>query len=172
MMTIRKTTLSDLPLVMEIYAHARSVMAKSGNRTQWGDVWPPESLIRKDIEEGKSYVCEKDGTIAAVFFYDYGKDIESSYAVIHNGTWMSEAPYGVVHRIATAEEGTGIGAACINWAYEKSGGHLRIDTHENNTVMRHVLESLGFSYCGMIDIVEDTDPRMAFEKIKDSLGGK
>ena len=165
-MNIRKTTLADFPTVMGIYAHARNFMAKTGNATQWGNVWPPEELIKKDIARGKSYVCVEDDLILAVFFYDHGKDIEPTYAVIHDGSWLSDAPYGVVHRIAVSTNGKGIGRFCIQWAFDQSG-HLRIDTHENNRVMRHLLESLGFSYRGIIDIVEDYDPRMAFEKILD-----
>ena len=57
-MRIRPTTLDDLPQVMEIYAYARSFMAWHGNPNQWGPTnWPPEALIRRDIAEGKSYVC-------------------------------------------------------------------------------------------------------------------
>ena len=41
--------------------------------------------------------------------------------------------------------------------------HLRIDTHENNAVMRHLITSRGFLPCGTIT-VEDGTPRLAFER--------
>ena len=52
---------------------------------------------------------------------------------------------------------------CINWAFEQCG-HLRIDTHGDNTVMRNLLEKLGFLPCGTIYVEEDDFPRLAFEK--------
>ena len=97
-MKIRQATFVDLPRVMEIYAHARAFMAETGNPTQWGPTrWPPEALIRQDITEGSSYVCIHEGRVVGVFYYIFGKDIDPTYAVIEGGTWLSDAPYGVVH---------------------------------------------------------------------------
>ena len=60
-MTIRKTTKKHLKRVMEIYGYARKFMADHGNPNQWGKRnWPPEELIRSDIEKGCSYVCENN----------------------------------------------------------------------------------------------------------------
>ena len=169
-MEIQKATPSDLDTILDIYAYARCFMAKTGNGTQWGNVWPPAELIEKDIAEGKSYVAKGGEKILAVFFYDYGKDVEPIYRLFHyGGPWMNDEPYGVVHRLAVAKEGTGVGKECIQWALDESG-HLRVDTHENNAVMQHILKEMGFSYRGIIDIPEDTDTRMAFELIKDSPG--
>ena len=42
--------------------------------------------------------------------------------------------------------------------------HLRIDTHEDNLVMQHVLEKNGFTKCGII-YLESGDPRLAYEKL-------
>lgn len=63
-MKIRRTRLQELPAVMAIYDHARAFMAENGNPRQWGTAWPPEDLIRRDIEAGKSYVCVQDGPAA------------------------------------------------------------------------------------------------------------
>ena len=41
---------------------------------------------------------------------------------------------------------------------------LRIDTHEGNKVMRHLIESFGFVYCGKAILTPDKD-RMVFEKV-------
>lgn len=164
-MEIRHATLSDLPEIMEIYAHARKFMADHGNASQWGATsWPPEALIRQDIREKKSFVCCEGSRLLAVFFFDFGKEIEPTYAEIENGSWISDSPYGVIHRIAAAENTHGCGSFCINRMFDQCG-HLRIDTHENNYVMRNLLEKLGFSYRGIIYVYEDKDPRLAFEKI-------
>ena len=57
----------------------------------------------------------------------------------------------------------GIGAFCIQWAFEQCG-HLRIDTHGDNTVMQNLVKKLGFVHRGTIYVEEDDFPRLAFEK--------
>lgn len=164
-MTIRKTAGADLPRVMEIYAGARRFMADHGNPNQWGPTnWPPEALIRQDITRGKGYVCVNEGNrIIGTFFYDFGADIEPTYEKIENGQWKNQEPYGVVHRIAVDGSRKGTGAFCISWAFRQCG-HLRIDTHGDNVVMQGLLTKLGFEQRGIIHVVEDNYPRLAYEK--------
>lgn len=164
-MKIRKTRPEDLPRVMAIYAHARDFMAENGNPHQWGPTcWPPESLIRQDIAQGKSYVCLAEERVVGVFYFDQGPDVEPTYARIEDGAWRDDSPYGVVHRIASDGTVKGVGAFCIRWAYAQCG-HLRIDTHGDNRVMQGLLAKLGFAHCGTIHVREDRDPRLAYEKI-------
>ena len=170
---IRKAEEKDLPGIMEIYAGAREFMAEHGNPRQWGNTnWPPEALIRKDISEGKSFVCEVPGTegsagatarIAAVFFYDHGRNIEPCYRVIEGKGWSGGDTYGVVHRIASAGSERGAGTFCILWAFRQCG-YLRMDTHGDNYVMQNLLTKLGFEKRGIIHVVEDNYPRFAYEK--------
>ena len=163
-MEIRRTSEQDFPRVMEIYAIAREFMARSGNPNQWGPTnWPPEDLVRRDVAQGKSYVCEHEGKVVGVFFYDFGADIEPTYSYIEDGEWRDSSPYGVVHRIASDGSVRGVGTFCISWAYEQCG-HLRIDTHGDNAVMQSLLAKLGFVHCGTIYIEEDDYPRLAYEK--------
>ena len=162
-MRIRKTREEDLPRIIEIYQYARLFMINNGNPNQWGDNWPPENLILDDIENGKSYVCiNDDGKVIGTFYYDYGEDVESTYAVIDNGHWNDDSQYGVVHRIAGDGSQKGIGTFCLSWAYEQCK-HIRIDTHKDNKVMQSLLEKQGFKYCGIIH-VRDGSPRLAYEK--------
>ena len=100
--------------------------------------------------------------VVAVFFYIAGADIEPCYAGIEDGAWLDPSPYGVVHRIASDGSVKGAGSFCIRWAYEQCG-HLRIDTHPDNKVMQGLLAKLGFRRCGIIHVVEDHDPRYAYE---------
>ncbi len=150
---------------MKIYAYARNYMKKHGNPNQWGPTnWPPEELIHRDIAIGKSYVCvDENEQILATFYYDYGKDIEPTYARIEDGQWTNDSAYGVVHRIASAGIQKGAGRFCIEWAYNQCG-HLRIDTHADNRTMRNLLNQMGFRVSGTIYVHEDNDPRIAFEK--------
>jgi len=164
-MKIRKTTLQDLDRVMEIYAFARHFMAQHGNPNQWGPThWPPEALIRRDIRDGHSYVCVNEaGKVIGTFFFIHGPDIDPSYRSISDGNWLDDSPYGVVHRIASDGSEKGVGAFCLNWAYGQCG-HLRIDTHGDNTVMQNLVRKMGFVHCGTIYVEEDDAPRLAYEK--------
>ncbi len=164
-MNIRHSTMEDLPTIMALYDRARHFMAENGNPNQWGPTnWPPESLIRSDITEGKSYVCIYDGKIAGTFFYDFGEDIEPNYRVIEDGAWLDDSPYGVLHRLAGSNVTKGVGSACIEWAYSQCG-HLRVDTHNDNHIMQNLLRKKGFTHCGTIYVPEDSYPRLAYEKL-------
>lgn len=73
-----------------------------------------EELIHNDILNKKSYVCEEQERGVGTFYYDYGVDIEPTYAEIEDGCWCSNNPYGVVHRIAGDGSVKEIGSFCIN----------------------------------------------------------
>lgn len=163
-MEIRKTTEADFGRLMEIYQQARTFMAENGNPNQWGPTnWPPEPLIHSDIERGLSYVCVHEDRIVGTFFFIVGKDIEPGYCYIEDGHWEDESAYGVVHRLAGDGSVKGIGAFCLNWAFEQCG-HLRVDTHGDNKIMQNLLNRLGFKHCGTIYVEEDDYPRLAYEK--------
>ena len=166
-MEIRKSTAADVPRMMEIYAYSRAFMASHGNPNQWGPTnWPPEALIREDIRRGDSYVCLDDGgRVVGTFYFIQGEDIEPTYRSITDGAWLDDSPYGVVHRIASDGSAKGVGAFCLNWAYERCG-HMRIDTHGDNVVMQNLVKKLGFVHCGTIYVEEDDYPRLAYEKSK------
>ena len=166
-MEIRHTAETDFARVMEIYAHARQFMAQHGNPDQWGPTnWPPQELIHRDIQHGHSYVCVHEGRIVGTFFYTAGEDIEPTYRHIEDGEWLETSCYGVVHRIAADGSVKGTGKFCLDWAFSQCG-HLRIDTHGNNTVMQNLLKKLDFTHCGTIYVEEDEFPRLAYEKVAD-----
>ena len=161
---IRKSEKTDIDRIMGIYRHARDFMAMTGNPMQWGPTnWPPEKLIEEDIENGNSYVCIYGKRIVGTFFYNFGKDVEPVYRHIADGAWLDDSDYGVVHRIASDGSVKGVGTFCLMWAMAESG-HLRIDTHADNSVMLALLEKCGFSHCGTIFVEEDDFPRLAFER--------
>lgn len=163
-MDIRRSTPEDLPRMLEIYEYARRFMAEHGNPLQWGPTrWPPEALLRRDIEEGDSYVCLHQGRVVGTFFFRFGPDAEPTYRDITDGRWGDESPYGVVHRLAGDGSVKGVGAACLDWAFARCG-HVRIDTHGDNLVMQSLLAKLGFVPRGTVHVAEDPYPRIAFEK--------
>ena len=158
-MEIRKAVKADFPVILALYERARAFMAENGNASQWGTANPPEALIARDIEEGKSYVCMADGKIAAVFYFAVERD--PTYTVI-SGAWLNDAPYGVVHRLASDGSTRGAGTFCLQWALCQCG-NIRIDTHRDNRPMQNLLVKLGFSRCGTITIADGTE-RIAFQK--------
>lgn len=159
-MNIRKTELTDIEELQKLYEHARTFMADHGNPTQWGNTYPPKSLIEQDIRDGVSYVCEEAGQLLAVFFYKKGRD--DTYAKIYEGQWLNEDPYGVVHRIASSGTRKGCASFCLNWALTQCG-NLKIDTHRDNRIMQHLHDKNGFTYCGIIYLDDGTE-RLAYQK--------
>ena len=160
---IRQTTQSDLDAVMEIYAYARTYMRENGNPNQWHNNHPPQAVIEDDIKAGLSYVCEEDGEVVAVFYFNV--EIEPTYGKI-DGQWINDEPYGVVHRIARGPEAKGVGAACLNWCAAQHP-NIRIDTHRDNAAMLKLLEKLGYKYCGVIWL-HNGDERLAFQLAQDT----
>lgn len=160
-MEIRQAVWDDLCEIMEIYAHARKFMAQSGNPTQWGKTYPPLEMVKQDIKERKCHICVEDGRILCVFYF--AREEDPAYRVIREGCWLDDEPYGVIHRIASAEGVRGAAACCVDWAYGQTG-NIRIDTHDDNKPMQRFLQKMGFQYCGRITLA-DGSPRIAFQKI-------
>lgn len=160
-MQIRKSTNADLSQIGIIYENAKKFMRETGNPNQWNGDRPNAETAREDIENGIGYVAEENGKILAVFMFSQEKD--PTYAKIYDGAWLSDAPYGVIHRIAVAEQGRGIIDFCINECFAKCG-NLRIDTHRDNLPMQRALLKRGFVYCGIIHL-ENGDERLAYQKI-------
>lgn len=159
-MTIRKAELSELPILLGIYAAARTYMRENGNPTQWKDNYPPDDLIREDVRLGRSLVCVDGGEIVGVFVYFDGPD--PTYRIIERGHWLNDKPYGVIHHIAVASHRHGVASACFAYALSRSD-NLRIDTHENNTPMRNALRKNGFTECGIIHLANGEE-RVAYQK--------
>lgn len=158
-MIIRPTTMEDWDAVQEIYAYAREQMRQNGNPTQWGDNRPLEGSIRQDIEAGNHYVVDHDGQIVGVFAFVLGED--PTYAVIE-GAWLNDKPYGTLHKVASNGKASGVLACCLNFC-EQQTANVRVDTHRDNAVMRHLLQKYGYHECGII-YVDDGTPRIAYQK--------
>ena len=162
MIHFRRATAEDLPQILSIYENARAFMRRSGNPNQWRSHHPAVEILHNDIAKGQLYLCLNQGEIAAVFCYFQG--IDPTYAEIFDGQWLNDNPYGVIHRIAVAQQGQGIAAHCFSWALDQCP-ELRIDTHRDNAPMQRSLEKFGFSRCGIIYLANGED-RIAYHKVK------
>lgn len=161
-MHIRKAGPEDLEKILAVYLRAQKFMRENGNPNQWNSGYPSKKLLAQNMEEGKLYVCTEGDKIAGVFYFAVEED--PSYHVIEDGAWQNDAPYAVVHRLASAEGRKGTAAFCLAWAL-KQAGNVRIDTHRDNIPMQKLLNKLEFTYCGIIRLM-DGSPRMAFQKVK------
>lgn len=179
---IRPATAADLPALRPVFEAAKAIMRADGNLTQWAAPgFPSDDLLLRDIARGGGFVIER-GTVAAghddlssvmpgltghlperdiVGYFALLPSPEPTYAHI-DGAWFTDAPYGVIHRMASYPDVHGIFSAVIDYAAAHYA-HLRIDTHRDNRIMRHLIEKHGFTWCGIIRL-EDGTPRLAYER--------
>ena len=165
----RKSTKQDIPAIMQIIAYAQQYLA-SLDIDQWQNGYPNEAQILNDINNEESFVVlnEENKIIATYMFSTRG---EANYNSI-DGKWLTATKdqYGVIHRIAVAENQTNKGlarkiiSACEQKLSEKNIKSMRIDTHNDNKGMQHLVKKLNYTYCGII-IVTDGSERLAFEKL-------
>ena len=164
-MTIRKSTIEDIDLILRMYDHSRSVMRADGNMTQWVG-YPTRKDVEEDIAQEVSYIIEESegehGSAKACGTFAMVPGVEPTYGYIDHGRWIDEqTPYATLHRIAAIPGVHGI--ADIAFRYAKGlCDHLRVDTHHDNRPMHHILEKEGFVYCGII-YMPDGAPRDAYE---------
>lgn len=157
---IRLALLSDLPQLPAVYAAARRFMRETGNPNQWPEGHPSEEMLRADIMAGNLYIEEVDGEVHAAFAFILGED--PTYGYIEAGGWLSDAPYGTIHRLASDGSVSGFFSRCVAYC-AKICPHLRVDTHHDNKVMQHLAKKEGFTRCGIIYLTNGS-PRIAYEK--------
>lgn len=162
-MFIRKATSKDLPDILAIYSYARTYMKEHGNPDQWRDSYPPVELTTQNIDTGCCYVCiiqeNEQDKIGGVFYFHQEDDPD--YKEI-DGAWLNDDTYAVVHRVATAPDTKGVATYCLNWAYEQFQ-NIKIDTHDDNIPMQHLLKKLGFSCCGHTTLANG-EVRLVYQK--------
>ena len=84
MIEIRKTEITELAILMDIFEQGKRIMRKNGNTKQWTGGYPTEEIIKKDIENGNSYVClDEEQKIVGTFAFIQGDD--PTYAHIYDG---------------------------------------------------------------------------------------
>ena len=141
--------MQDVPRIMVLIEEARGIMRSCGNMNQWIGGYPSQETIENDISNGHCYVCaEQGGEVIASFAFIPGPEPTSKE--IYEGQWLDDKPYYVVHRLASTASSHGV------------AGTLRIDTHRDNVIMRHVIDRYGFTYCGIIYLANG-DERLAYQ---------
>ncbi len=158
---IRKATEQDIPAAMELFIAAKFIMRSSGNLTQWEDGYPNEEIVRSDIRKGGAHIVERN--CQTVGYFALLPSPEPTYSSIQ-GKWLDdEAPYYVIHRIASSPDSHGVFKEIIEYSLSVSR-NLRIDTHRDNNIMRHLIKKAGFSYRGVINLTDGSE-RLAYQRI-------
>lgn len=166
-MILRKSVTEDIPAILEIVRDAQEALHNLGI-DQWQNGYPSVSVIENDIAAGNSYVLVRDDEIvatAAVLFSG-----EPTYADIHNGEWITDHEYAVVHRLAVKQQYKQAGTASYlmdnieEIVIDYGMRSIRIDTHEGNVPMHGLLQKKGYKVCGIIYLA-DGNQRVALEKV-------
>lgn len=123
---------------------------------------PSPDDIRQDIENGSSYVfVNENQELEGCFAFIRGED--PNYKVIKDGApGLNDAPYGVIHRIASGGRVKGLMDLCLEWCSSRCP-NLRVDTHRDNKVLQNILLKNGFTYCGIIYVKNGTE-RLAYQR--------
>lgn len=159
---IRKATLADLFAVKTLIESGRRIMKATGNPHQWNDNRPAEWQLRDDIEHQHSYLLVDHGQAVATWALIPGPDV--TYRTIYHGHWLDDTqPYYVIHRVASLPDAHGVMHDLLDYCL-KLTSNIRIDTHRDNHIMQHCLSKAGFTYCGII-LLLDGDERLAYQKI-------
>lgn len=163
----RKAVADDYNDVWAAIAYAKYTMKING-RHQWTEEYPSPEIIHNDIITGNAYVLTVDGIVAA-----YGVIVlngEPEYKNLHDGMWLSEGDYFVVHRMAVSQDfrGRGIAKLFMSSVEDLSRKHnvksIKVDTNYDNVEMLRMLQELGYKHCGRIEY-KVSGTRMAYEKL-------
>ena len=165
-MMIRPLKAEDTTAAMDIL-HGAVCYLKAQGIDQWQKGYPNLAQLNRDISNQVAYGLFDDAVLYGVITLIYGAD--PNY--VNDPTiWKTKGnDYVTIHRIATRHDEThhGLGHQLFEFAlnHAKKIGALsvRCDTHKDNGIMRHLMQTHGFIYCGDIILATSGEPRVAYE---------
>ena len=162
MQIIREAKPTDMPEIMQVMEAAKKIMRQSGNMHQWVEGYPSEAVIFSDMKKHGGFVIEDAGRM--VGYFAFLPSPEPTYSKIYNGKWLDDTqPYHVIHRMASYPDVHGIFSSIMDFCFSHDA-NIRIYTHKDNRIMQHNIEKHGFTYCGIIYLVNG-DERLAYQKL-------
>jgi GNAT superfamily N-acetyltransferase len=162
---LRKALMEDANAIMKMIEQARLLLALH-HSGQWQGKEPSMETILNDIKLQQYWVLEENLSIcagAALLPWD------EDYQVLHEGQWLNEEPYRVLHRfvVASTKLRQGLGKQLIQQLEQvtMSQGvyNIKVDTHVRNVPMVRLLNQLGYIRCGVV-ILKGHLIREAFQK--------
>lgn len=164
-MELKIAKADHLQRIMELINDAKAYL-KSCGVDQWQNGYPDQHSIENDIRKGTGYLCIADEKIVGYVCIDF--EGEPAYETLC-GKWLSTQPYVVVHRLALDRHSRGKDLASQVFALaevlaQKRNIHsFKVDTDNDNEIMKHLIEKNGFQYCGTICF--DNSEKIAYEKL-------
>ena len=166
-MEIRLAFPNEVNAVMKVIEDAKKTLAQSGS-DQWQNGYPNADIIIDDIISGQAYVALEEGELLA--YAAVTKSPEKAYEAIYDGNWEGkQAEYLVFHRIAVASDvqGQGVAQTFLEGLIEGFDYlDFRSDTHDQNKVIQHIFEKLGFKQVGKVPVDGE---RLAYQKVKSNV---
>ena len=165
MTELRKATPQDAPKIWEILQQSIERRRLDGSQ-QWQNGYPNQETVKNDIENGYGFVLTENEEIVA--YSALIENYEPAYDQI-DGKWLSHGEFLVIHRVGVFDRTAGKGYAKETFRkieeYTKSLNipSIKVDTNFDNGAMLHILEKLGYTYCGEVMLMGA--PRKAFEKL-------
>lgn len=157
--SITPAVVNDINDILVIVEDARELITSIGFK-QWSkeEGYPGYNDFLNDINNNNLYVVKDANKIIAMFACIIGND--PSYDII-DGKWLTNtSTYVTIHRVAIKKEyyGQGISKLILDFAKEIGKKNnitsMRADTHSKNIPMNKTLLKYGFTYCGIIKILD------------------
>ena len=150
----RRARTEDVERVVEIVRSAQRRL-KESDIDQWQNGYPNRECVDGDVARGYGRVVCCEGRVVAYGALTY--DGENAYDKLQGGSWITPdgAKYLTIHRLCVADEvvGCGLGRHFFALAEDEARlrvGSVRVDTHPDHRIMQHLLDSLGYRYCGTV----------------------
>ncbi|WP_281165495.1 GNAT family N-acetyltransferase [Liquorilactobacillus sicerae] len=165
---IRQAKKEDLNTIYSLIQSGKKVLAQEGI-PQWQGNYPQKEDILQDINQEYGYLLIKNGQIVGTATLFQRSD--PNYQQIYAGNWQGNlGQYATIHRITInpTVSGQHLGdyffSNLISEAYRLGFREVRIDTHEKNQRMQHLVLKAGFEYAGIVYMHQDpNDQRKAFQ---------
>lgn len=155
-MQLKQAKMADFDKIIAILQDGANQLAESGVE-QWQGDYPSLDQIKQDIKMGWAYLAVSDdnqtvGAISIVPAPDHSYDLM-------DGKWLKDTQkYVVIHRVAihSQHSGNGYATKLFTKVIDKiRDDHpeietIRIDTHEDNKPMQHLIDKMGFTRVGTL----------------------
>ncbi len=166
MLQLKLVEKEEIQQVLTLIADGKAHLEEQGI-PQWQGAYPKLEMIENDIAEKKAYFLMLDEEAVGYYCVDFGGEPEYENL---DGQWLTDAPYGVIHRMCISSKHRGQRLAVQAYALAeelckaRNIGSIRVDTAPQNKKMLHIIEQSGYSYCGTI-VYADEGLRVAYEKL-------
>ena len=153
-LTVEKATAADLDALEQLFDVLCEYLAATVNYPGWEKGrYPVRAVAEEALAADQLYVARLDGQVVGTVTLNHAEP--PAYA---DAAWEVRRAVAVVHTLAVhpsfLHSGTGraMMAYAVNWAKAQRCRAIHLDTYEKNIPAKRLYESLGFHFCGKIDL--------------------